>query len=38
VAVVYSKLCDIISHLSELLRIQLLTDTTVLQVGAEPLH
>ncbi|XP_059905989.1 nipped-B-like protein A isoform X2 [Gadus macrocephalus] len=32
VAVVYSKLCDIISNLSELLRIQLLTDTTVLQV------
>ncbi|CAL8321731.1 unnamed protein product [Lota lota] len=32
VVVVYNKLCDIISNMSELLRIQLLTDTTVLQV------
>lgn len=30
--VLYSKVCDIISNISELLEIQLLTDTTILQV------
>lgn len=29
----YNKVCDIVSSLSELLEIQLLTDTTILQVG-----
>ena len=28
----YDKVCDIISNISELLEIQLLTDTTILQV------
>lgn len=28
----YDKLCDIVSSISELLEIQLLTDTTILQV------
>uniref|UniRef100_A0A671SA66 Nipped-B protein n=1 Tax=Sinocyclocheilus anshuiensis TaxID=1608454 RepID=A0A671SA66_9TELE len=30
----YNKVCDIISNLSELLEIQLLTDTTILQVSS----
>uniref|UniRef100_A0A671YEN7 Nipped-B protein n=1 Tax=Sparus aurata TaxID=8175 RepID=A0A671YEN7_SPAAU len=33
VVVLYSKVCDIISGISELLEIQLLTDTTILQVS-----
>ncbi|XP_037548031.1 nipped-B-like protein B [Nematolebias whitei] len=33
VVVLYSKVCDIISNISELLEIQLLTDTTILQVS-----
>lgn len=32
VVVLYSKVCDIVSSVSELLEIQLLTDTTILQV------
>lgn len=28
----YNKVCDIVSNISELLEIQLLTDTTILQV------
>lgn len=32
VVVLYSKVCDIVSNISELLEIQLLTDTTILQV------
>lgn len=28
----YNKVCDIVSYISELLEIQLLTDTTILQV------
>lgn len=32
VVVLYEKLCDIVSSISELLEIQLLTDTTILQV------
>lgn len=28
----YSKVCDIVNSISELLEIQLLTDTTILQV------
>ncbi|KAK0139474.1 Nipped-B-like protein [Merluccius polli] len=32
VGVVYNKLCDVVSNISELLSIQLLTDSTVLQV------
>lgn len=30
----YNKVCDIVSSLSELLEIQLLTDTTILQVSS----
>ncbi|XP_024859838.1 nipped-B-like protein B isoform X2 [Kryptolebias marmoratus] len=33
VVVLYNKVCDIISNISELLEIQLLTDTTILQVS-----
>uniref|UniRef100_A0A8C7X5C1 Nipped-B protein n=1 Tax=Oryzias sinensis TaxID=183150 RepID=A0A8C7X5C1_9TELE len=33
VVVLYNKVCDIISSISELLEIQLLTDTTILQVS-----
>lgn len=32
VVVLYSKVCDIVSSIAELLEIQLLTDTTILQV------
>lgn len=32
VVVLYGKVCDIVSSMSELLEIQLLTDTTILQV------
>lgn len=32
VVVLYNKVCDIVSSVSELLEIQLLTDTTILQV------
>lgn len=32
VVVLYNKVCDIVSNISELLEIQLLTDTTILQV------
>ncbi|XP_076613509.1 nipped-B-like protein B isoform X3 [Chaetodon auriga] len=34
VVVLYNKVCDIISNISELLEIQLLTDTTILQVSS----
>ncbi|KAF6733208.1 Nipped-B-like protein [Oryzias melastigma] len=34
VVVLYNKVCDIISSISELLEIQLLTDTTILQVSS----
>nr|XP_046230499.1 nipped-B-like protein B isoform X2 [Scatophagus argus] len=33
VVVLYNKVCDIVSNISELLEIQLLTDTTILQVS-----
>uniref|UniRef100_A0A3Q1ETJ2 Nipped-B protein n=1 Tax=Acanthochromis polyacanthus TaxID=80966 RepID=A0A3Q1ETJ2_9TELE len=33
VVMLYNKVCDIISNISELLEIQLLTDTTILQVS-----
>ncbi|XP_041815980.1 nipped-B-like protein isoform X1 [Chelmon rostratus] len=33
VVFLYNKVCDIVSHISELLEIQLLTDTTILQVS-----
>ncbi|KAM9307263.1 nipped-B-like protein B isoform 2-T2 [Pholidichthys leucotaenia] len=33
VVMLYNKICDIISNISELLEIQLLTDTTILQVS-----
>lgn len=33
IVMLYNKVCDIVSSLSELLEIQLLTDTTILQVG-----
>ncbi|XP_013871460.1 nipped-B-like protein B isoform X2 [Austrofundulus limnaeus] len=33
IVVLYNKVCDIISNISELLEIQLLTDTTILQVS-----
>lgn len=32
VVMLYSKVCDIVTNISELLEIQLLTDTTILQV------
>lgn len=32
VVMLYNKVCDIVSNISELLEIQLLTDTTILQV------
>lgn len=32
----YNKVCDIVSNISELLEIQLLTDTTILQVRECP--
>lgn len=32
IVLLYNKLCDIVSNMSELLEIQLLTDTTILQV------
>lgn len=32
VVILYNKVCDIVSNISELLEIQLLTDTTILQV------
>lgn len=34
----YNKVCDIVSSLAELLEIQLLTDTTILQVTLIELH
>lgn len=33
IVMLYNKVCDIVSSLSELLEIQLLTDTTILQVS-----
>jgi len=36
VTLLYNKLCDVFRNLSELLGIQLLTDTTVLQVSMHP--
>lgn len=33
IVMLYNKICDIVSSLSELLEIQLLTDTTILQVS-----
>lgn len=32
IVMLYNKICDIVSNISELLEIQLLTDTTILQV------
>lgn len=32
IIMLYNKVCDIVSNISELLEIQLLTDTTILQV------
>lgn len=32
IVMLYNKVCDIVSNISELLEIQLLTDTTILQV------
>lgn len=32
VVTLYNKVCDIVTNMSELLEIQLLTDTTILQV------
>ena len=32
IIMLYNKVCDIVTNLSELLEIQLLTDTTILQV------
>ncbi|NXM06082.1 NIPBL protein, partial [Tyrannus savana] len=34
IVMLYNKVCDIVSSLSELLEIQLLTDTTILQVSS----
>lgn len=33
IVMLYNKVCDIVSNISELLEIQLLTDTTILQVN-----
>lgn len=33
IVMLYNKVCDIVSNISELLEIQLLTDTTILQVS-----
>lgn len=35
IVMLYNKVCDIVSNISELLEIQLLTDTTILQVNAK---
>ncbi len=35
IIMLYNKVCDVISNISELLEIQLLTDTTILQVGTD---
>lgn len=35
IVMLYNKVCDIVSNISELLEIQLLTDTTILQVKAK---
>lgn len=32
IIMLYNKVCDVVSNISELLEIQLLTDTTILQV------
>lgn len=32
IIMLYNKVCDIVSNIAELLEIQLLTDTTILQV------
>ncbi|MBN3318194.1 NIPBL protein, partial [Atractosteus spatula] len=34
IVMLYNKICDIVSNMSELLEIQLLTDTTILQVSS----
>ncbi|NXE42983.1 NIPLB protein, partial [Ptilorrhoa leucosticta] len=34
IVMLYNKVCDIVSSLSELLEIQLLTDTTILQISS----
>ncbi|KAG7223442.1 hypothetical protein INR49_015545, partial [Caranx melampygus] len=34
IVMLYNKICDIVSNISELLEIQLLTDTTILQVSS----
>ncbi|KAK1883924.1 Nipped-B-like protein [Dissostichus eleginoides] len=38
VVMLYNKVCDIVSNMSELLEIQLLTDTTILQVSTLECH
>lgn len=35
IVMLYNKVCDIVSNISELLEIQLLTDTTILQVQTQ---
>lgn len=35
IIMLYNKVCDVVSNISELLEIQLLTDTTILQVGTD---
>lgn len=35
IVMLYNKVCDVVSNISELLEIQLMTDTTILQVGIE---
>lgn len=35
IVMLYNKVCDIVSNISELLEIQLLTDTTILQVAPD---
>lgn len=37
IVMLYNKVCDIVSNISELLEIQLLTDTTILQVKLQVL-
>ena len=37
IVTLYNRVCDIVSNISELLEIQLLTDTSILQVRGLPL-
>ena len=38
IVMLYNKVCDIVSNMSELLEIQLLTDTTILQVKTKSIY